>query len=633
MMSFLRKAIKDQSGQSAAVLGLAMLSLCAMSGLTLDVGHAYFVRSQLQNAVNAAGLAAAGSIYNSTADSAKNVALAYLNVNPIPGLKDNTVSDAGTRCVDQLKTPPWKCSDDNTDNVVWVTESVSVPTTFMRVFGFKTMNISAKATASMQSSTLWNIAVIEDLTGSMGGTDSNCKSMSKYACTLNALQGFLGNSNPCPGTAHYGSACTPDIANLRVALFGFPNLVTNSSGAVDSVTNCSTTASFTVDTLPLENATRYDPMTYHYNYDSADHKLSASYELTYKVTNADENGFVSDYYDGSNTTDGKLNTSSALVKAIGYTVSDGSTHAGCLTLAPYETASNGAVSPTAAGAVQSNGDWQGSSGKDKYGNYPKVNTVKVGQGLTYIASAIYAAQAALTAEKARMAALGKVTHNAMIIQSDGGMNMQWIYFPHGLVTQSPPAKSSGEPSSGKWAIPYNGYNEYTPATIDSTLGYQDTTSKPKEDAVIASYITGGPGAEASGTINGRYPDFLDQCQQTIMAAQRATKAGTRVYSIGFGASTTSDCAKGNTPDHNDVTLIPTSEYPLALNVPFTLDTLTGCVEMKNAASSLDYFFAYSPSGTSSGCADDAHTTTSLASIFQAIQADTGTAHLVPNNAS
>jgi len=227
-------------------------------------------------------------------------------------------------------------------------------------------------------------------------------------------------------------------------------------GAVDSVTNCSTTASFTVDTLPLENATRYDPMTYHYNYDSADHKLSASYELTYKVTNADENGFVSDYYDGSNTTDGKLNTSSALVKAIGYTVSDGSTHAGCLTLAPYETASNGAVSPTAAGAVQSNGDWQGSSGKDKYGNYPKVNTVKVGQGLTYIASAIYAAQAALTAEKARMAALGKVTHNAMIIQSDGGMNMQWIYFPHGLVTQNPPA--ANQPSSGKYIGNFKNYN-------------------------------------------------------------------------------------------------------------------------------------------------------------------------------
>lgn len=642
IISFLRKAIADQSGQSIVMLSLAVMSLCAMSGLTLDIGHAYFVRSQVQNAVNAAGLAAAGSIYtnpSASAKSAKDIALDYLKMNPIPGLQNSAVKDADTKCMDSLQSPPWKCSDNNPviDNAVWVKETVAVPTTFMAIFGYKTMNVTAKATASMQSSTLWNIAVIEDLTGSMGGTDTNCKSMSKYACTLNALQGFLGNANPCPGTAHYGSACTPDIANLRVALFGFPNLVTNSSGVVDTVTNCSVTASsFTVDTLPLKNAARYDPMTYIYDYDGAHHNLSASYELTYGVTNADVNGFVSDYYDGDKTETGKLNTDSALVKAIGWTASSGTVHDGCLKLLPYETALNGAVSPSAAGAHASNGDWTGNSGKDVKGHYPTVNTVKVGQGTTYIASAIYAAQAALTAEQARMAAKGKVTHNAMIIQSDGGMNMQWFYFPYGLVTQSPPALASGEPKTGRWTAPYNGYNEHTPAVIASTLGYSKTTSTPNEDAIIASYITGGPGAEAmAGTINGRYPDFLDQCQQTIMAAQAATLAGTRVYSIAFGASTTSDCAKGNTPDRNDVTLIPLSEYPLGkVNVPFTLDTLTGCMEMKNVASILDEtFFAYSPSGTSSGCADDAHTTTSLASIFRAIQADIGTPKLVPNNAT
>jgi Flp pilus assembly protein TadG len=630
MMSFLRKAFADQGGQSMVILVGAVLSLCAMAGLTLDVGHAYSVRTQLQNSVNAAGLAAAGFIYNkqtADTDSAVTIALDFAKQNPVPGLTPTTT--ATLVCREALQAKPWTCVTNPVKNAIVVSEQVDTPTTFMRIFGYTKMSVSATATASMQSSGLWNIAVIEDLTGSMNNTDTNCSSMSEFSCTLNALQGWLATTNPCPGTGTTGSACKPDDANLRIAIFGFPNMLTT---ALPAVTTCSAAPStpFTVDTLPLEDATSYAPMTYHYTYNGAPHDLGASYELTYGASGADANGFLSDYYDPTNKSTGGLNPTSALVQAIGYTGTSSKT--GCLKLVPNETATNGAISPTAAGTVASNGDWSGSSGKDKNGKYPIVNTVKVGEGLTYIASAIYAAQAALIAEQARMNALGKVTQNAMIIQSDGTMNMQWIYFPLGLVTQKPP--SNTEPNSGKWASPYNGYNLRTPATIDATLGYSNTTSTPNENAVIAKYITGGPGAEAvSGTISGLYPDFIDECQQTIIAAQKATVKGIEVFSIAYGASTTTDCGLGNTNGHNDVTLLPTSAFPLPLNVPFTLSTLTGCVEMKNAATDVDHFYSYSPSGTSNGCADSVHTSTTLASILKSIGSHFGKPKLIPNNAT
>jgi len=58
--SLVRKALRDQSGQTLPFIALAMTSLLGVGGLVVDVGHAYVVRSQLQNSANAAALAAAG---------------------------------------------------------------------------------------------------------------------------------------------------------------------------------------------------------------------------------------------------------------------------------------------------------------------------------------------------------------------------------------------------------------------------------------------------------------------------------------------------------------------------------------------------------------------------------------------
>ena len=58
-MSFIRKALDDQRGQALPWVVLGLVALLGISGFTIDAGHAYVVRSQLQNAANAGALAAA----------------------------------------------------------------------------------------------------------------------------------------------------------------------------------------------------------------------------------------------------------------------------------------------------------------------------------------------------------------------------------------------------------------------------------------------------------------------------------------------------------------------------------------------------------------------------------------------
>lgn len=657
MMSLFRRAIEDQDGQSMIMVVMAMFALFGMAGLTLDIGHAYFVRSQLQNRVNAAGLAAAQYIYNKTSSDVPDgvtAAINFLGNNPIPGIASGAVQEVTGYPKETLvcrtslivDKKDFDCSN-SPNNALVVTDSVRIPTTFMSVFNIKSLTVTATATASMQGSRLYNIAVIEDLTGSVADVDSNCASMSSFQCTLNGLQQFLAEENPCPpGTAWAAGTCTNNNAMIHVALFGFPNMNVTSLPTVNACTGATPASAFTVYTLPVAGAASYTPLTYQYTYNGTVHYFTSSYEMTYGAADADANGFVSDYWDGTNATTGKLNPASSLVKAIGY--SGTSTKTGCLSSVPDNTAVNGAVTPPAAG------------GGIDTGSGVVVNTTDVGEGLTYLASVIYAAQSALTAEQARMLALGYKTTNVMILQSDGAMNTQWIYFPQGLVTQAPPATVASEPSTGKYLGNFAGYNLSTPATVATgsvcgTNGVNGTSTcpagvagigtktQPNLTALIAKNLgSAGPSGEATGAISGLYPDFLDECQQTVIAAQKATNAGTLVFSIAYDASTTtggastSACGSGSNPAHyTDVTQLSAANYPLALNVSWgsSIGALTPCIEMADAASSLDNFYSYYESGTTGGCVDSVHlTSTSLASIYSSIAASIGSPILIPNNA-
>jgi Flp pilus assembly protein TadG len=557
-LSFVRRALSEQQGQTLIIVALSMFAMLGVGGLVIDLGRFYLVRSQLQNSVNAAGLAAAGDIYNTgsltaATTEAQTFENKYSTVNGLPV----TYPTPTTPCLNMLMIAPATCANSgNVPNAIRVTAQVSMPTWFMRLFGVKTLVAQATATASMQGvAQRWNVAVIIDSTDSMGTSDSNCGNLTEYQCALGGVQALLTHTQPCATAA--GSSCTPSIANFRVSLFTFPNLATSTgtitktkttTSTLFSNTNpCASGTTFTPEpyTLPLTAAgTSYPPVTgwTGIEYSSAWTGSSPAtptgsgttnyWTATYQVVNWD-----SGFYSPGDTNHSGLTppASDNLVAAIGYGTNDSTGAAGtkgCLT------------------------NWGGES--------------------TYYASVIYAAQQALVMEQANFPG----SQNALIILSDGQANAASGKFPSG---QSPSV---------------------------TTLA---------ADGI--STLTG----------TGLYPDSKDECQQAIIAAQAAQKAGTRVYAVAYGAESTG-CGVGGV----DTTLLPSSAYPLPLNQSFSsLSSLIPCVVMENIASPTFFYSDSQQSGSAvdKACVDNSHTASSLQSIFSAISATFTQPRLLPNNAT
>jgi Flp pilus assembly protein TadG len=514
-LSVVRKAFYDQRGQVLPWAAFMMLTFLGMGGMVVDVGRAYVMRVQLQNAANAAALAAAGEVYDTSSTyNSSTVATSYSgsSSDANSGIGVSSVSTAvSTVCLNLLMPTGTTCGTSSPANAVKVTETGTVKTYFMPiVFGPTSLSVKATATASMQGAPqAWNVAIVLDGTTSMGGTppSGSCSGYTtEYACAMAGVTALLGHVNPCSGVA----SCSATTAKFRVALFQFPNVKTSN---VADYWTCGGTPTPEPYTLPDAGLSGYTTLTYN--------SIAATYEATPVATgDGDANGFVYDYWSGS--TSNYLNTSSDLTKGV----------TGCLTNPGGES--------------------------------------------TYYAGVIYAAQNALKAE----AALHSGSKNAMIILSDGQANATSSKFP----------STSASPSAD---------------------GYSGTAM----------------------TSTGVYPSVTDQCQQAITAAQNANTAGTKVYTVAFN-SESDGCAvsgSGVTVTDTSLTATATSGQPA-----LSLSTLTPCIVMKNMASpstaTMSYFYA-DTSSASSGCTDTAHTTGTIANIFDAIAATFTSPRLLPNNAT
>jgi len=379
ILSFVRKALLDQRGQVLPWMAMGFVGMIGMGGLTVDVGRAYVVHAELQNYANAAVLAAAGLVYNtSSTNNATTEANTYSassgdeNLNHTLGTVYTTVRPL---CLNALQPSGTTCPSTNPPpNAVRVVEKTTVSTLFMRMLGVTQLNVAATATASMQGqSQPWNVAIIIDASGSMSTVDSNCGSVTEFQCALNGIQGMLASTNPCKAGA---TSCTNAAANFHVALFGFPEVSTASVTNENACTSYST-PSFLIYALPSATATgSYTPIEY---WENSNHSntFTGTYEVTLGASDADANGFVSDYYSPTGTNG--LNTSSSIVKAI-----------------------TGCMKPISQAGTGTGG----------------LNGASTG-GITYYASILYAAQQALKAE----ATLNTGTNNALIFLSDGQANV------------------------------------------------------------------------------------------------------------------------------------------------------------------------------------------------------------------
>jgi Flp pilus assembly protein TadG len=367
--SLLGRLCSNQRGQVLPWTGFMLISMLGMAALAIDFGRAYIAYHQLQSATDAAALAGAEQLPNSTASTyANNYSAGSGDLNTYAWMSGVSVT-VTPKCLSSLSSIGMSCIAPANANALQVLESYNVPTYFARLFGINSIPVATKSTASMRGSTSipYNVVIILDSTQSMNDTDSDSQcSTTRISCALSGIQTLLQDMAPCSsrltacGSVTTGTLGAGNVSNPVdvVSLFTFPNVTT---ATVADDYNCSVPTVPGEYQFPVSTNTTYAPPGPAANYILGSGGTGdASYSSTYQVVGFSSDYRTSDYASG-------LNTSSNLVQSVGG-------ESGC------------------AGII-----------------------AKGGEG-TFYAGVIYAAQAALDAEKA---ARGTATQNVIILISDG----------------------------------------------------------------------------------------------------------------------------------------------------------------------------------------------------------------------
>lgn len=157
-LSFLSKLLRDRRGNTLALCAVAIFPIIGLVGGGVDLARAHTAKSRLQQACDAAALAGRRAMSGSTlSNAAKAEALKFFNFN-------FAQRQYGTATFTPQVTSP-------SAGVVRVTASTSIPTSLMKVFGFRQIAIQANCEAIHELENI-DIMLVLDTTGSMNCTPS-----------------------------------------------------------------------------------------------------------------------------------------------------------------------------------------------------------------------------------------------------------------------------------------------------------------------------------------------------------------------------------------------------------------------------------------------------------------------------
>ncbi len=152
-MPYLVRFMRDQAGATALLFGLTLVPIVGFAGAAVDYANAYRVRSELQNALDAAALAAAREMDASDNESAaRQAGDEVLQTNLGAGFP------AGVSATFTI-----------TDSVVTATADIPVNTYLLGVIGFDTIDVGTKSVVNIAGGT-YEVALVLDNSGSMAGT-------------------------------------------------------------------------------------------------------------------------------------------------------------------------------------------------------------------------------------------------------------------------------------------------------------------------------------------------------------------------------------------------------------------------------------------------------------------------------
>jgi hypothetical protein len=365
MHSLIVRIPGNERGQIIPWMALLSAIILGAAGITVDLGHAYAAYRQLQSSTDAAALAGAYALGQGSATQASVKSQIDLYATTSGGANYNTSLPSPTEavsfsCVSDSNMVAASCQASNTGyNVVHVTQTITIPTFFIRVLSVVginsaksiTMSSSASATMASGANDQVNVAMVVDATASMNtnDTDASCGNTRIY-CAMQGVRTMLGLLAPCTAsTASSSSTCVPYD---QVSLFSFPTIQANTA---KYDTDCSGTSPTILPyTTPTKGATW-----------SAPTGTAGTYQLT---------SYSSDWT-SSNSVGGALSSSSTLVNGVGGPTGtcsgidsvggDGTYYAGAIYAAQSSLVAAKAAAPGSRNImiILSDGDASAASGK------------------------------------------------------------------------------------------------------------------------------------------------------------------------------------------------------------------------------------------------------------------------------
>jgi len=149
----LRRLLTAREGSVFIIVGAAIFMLVGAVGVAVDVGRGQMAQTKLQNALDAAGLAAGASVNSQDLEAE---VMKYLTINFTQGTLGATITDVNP-----------VLSSDGT--LLTVTASATMPTSVMKVFGHETMELQAETEVTRTQKGM-ELAMVLDITGSMAGS-------------------------------------------------------------------------------------------------------------------------------------------------------------------------------------------------------------------------------------------------------------------------------------------------------------------------------------------------------------------------------------------------------------------------------------------------------------------------------
>jgi Flp pilus assembly protein TadG len=165
-----RSLLKDEKGMVLVYMAGAITVLLLFSGLAVDTGRAYVVKAQLSKALDGAALGAARNLNSGdpTQEATRifnaNFPLGYMGTTAVSGPNVVLTTDAASG-----------------RNIVAVSATATVPTTFMRLGNFTEVNVNASAEATRR---MVDLSLILDVSGSIG---------SKWPAVRDASKTFISS--------------------------------------------------------------------------------------------------------------------------------------------------------------------------------------------------------------------------------------------------------------------------------------------------------------------------------------------------------------------------------------------------------------------------------------------------------